>query len=179
MTAAVAELVLIGRSPGRTVTLRPAPPREPPFDDEIDALTVVGRHDRPLPFEPRHTAPLSSVNRTMSPLRAALPDPSGWARRLLIGIIETAAGKRPLHQLAALLGPGVVSGLGADFERAARGGRPHWTSAATVRSVRSSEPVDGVAELSATLGTGSRVRAIAMRLEVRHGRWCCTRLLLG
>jgi hypothetical protein len=115
----------------------------------------------------------------MSPLRATLPDPSVWARRLLIGIVETAGGRRPLHQLGALLSPGVATGLGADFERAAQNGPPHWISSATVRTVRSSEPVDGVAELSATVRSGARVRAIALRLEVRHGRWCCTRLLLG
>jgi hypothetical protein len=48
-----------------------------------------------------------------------------------------------------------------------------------VGSVRASEPADGIAELSATLRHGPRVRAVAMRLEVRHGRWCCTRLMLG
>jgi hypothetical protein len=97
----------------------------------------------------------------------------------MIGITETAAGKRPLHQLSALLSPGVAHGLGADFERAAKSGAPHWTSTATVASVRASEPADGVAELSATVRHGKRVRAVAMRLEVRHGRWCCTRLMLG
>jgi hypothetical protein len=45
--------------------------------------------------------------------------------------------------------------------------------------MRASEPVDNVAELSATVRVGERVRAVAMRLEVRHGRWCCTRLMLG
>jgi hypothetical protein len=50
---------------------------------------------------------------------------------------------------------------------------------ANVRTVRSSQPSENVAELSATVGVGERVRAIAMRLEVRHGRWCCTKLMLG
>jgi hypothetical protein len=66
-----------------------------------------------------------------------------------------------------------------DFERAARRGRPHWMHCANVRTVRSSQPSENVAELSATVGVGERVRAIAMRLEVRHGRWCCTKLMLG
>jgi hypothetical protein len=94
-------------------------------------------------------------------------------------MIETAAGRRPLHQLAALLSPSVSKGLGADFERAAQGGRAHWLHRASVRSVRVSEPAEGVAELCATVETGRRVRAIAMRLEAHHGRWRCTRLQLG
>jgi hypothetical protein len=58
-------------------------------------------------------------------------------------------------------------------------GVPHWLHRAGVRSVRVSEPADGVAELCATVETGRRVRALAMRLEEHHGRWCCTRLQLG
>lgn len=182
MTTALARLpepgIVVLRRPGGTVTVRPAPRREPPFDDELDRSPTPGPLDRPLPFDEWRPArrPVSRL-----PVRTALrmPDPGVWGRRLLVGIIETAAGKRPLHQLSALLSPGVAHGLGADFEKAARRGVPHWTSRAAVRSMRASEPADGVAELSATLGHGGRVRAVAMRLEIRHGRWCCTRLVLG
>jgi len=48
-----------------------------------------------------------------------------------------------------------------------------------VRTGHASSPSEGVAELSATLQAGPRVRAIALRLEARHGRWRCTRLQLG
>lgn len=162
--------------PARSSALRPAPRREPPFDDEVHGvpLHAVGRYDRPLPFgRPDEAA------EAPAPLPCTLPDPAGWGRRLLIGIIETAGGHRPLPQLAALLSPSVALGLGADLERANERRTPHWTHAATVRTVHASSPSDGVAELSATLQAGRRVRAIAMRLEARHGRWCCTRLQLG
>lgn len=160
--------------------VRPAPLREPPFDDEIAAdSTPVACYDRRLPLgrTRRRRPPLPQQPPT--PLRAALPDPAQWARRLLVGIIETAGGRRPLNQLAALLSPGVAHGLRTEFEHAGRARRSHWTSRAVVRSVRVTEPADQVAELCATVRTGERVRAIAMRLEVRHGRWCCTRLILG
>jgi hypothetical protein len=94
-------------------------------------------------------------------------------------MIETAAGQRPLHQLAAMLSPSVTSGLGRDFERAASSGRRHWLHRAAVRSVRACEPAEGVAELCATVQVGPRVRAVALRLEAHHGRWRCTRLQLG
>jgi hypothetical protein len=165
---------------GAPIVLRPAPPREPPFDDEIAAAAVpVGRHDRPLPFERSRRRRVALPPAAPSSLRAVLPDPALWARRLLVGIIEAAGGRRPLNQLSALLSAGVAHGLRAEFELAGQLGRPHWTNRAVVRSVRASEPADRVAELCATVRAGNRVHAIAMRLEVRHERWCCTRLVLG
>jgi Family of unknown function (DUF6459) len=179
-TAVVGTATAVERPPAnRTVRVRPAPRREPPFDDEIPPrhLYAVGPFDQQLPFEqpPRrdHAIPRRTV------LRTDLPDPALWGRRLLIGIIETAGGRRPLQQLAALLSHSVAHGLGADFERAAQLRRPHWTHAATVRSVRACEPAEGVAELCATVQVGARVRAVALRLEAHDDRWRCTKLQLG
>jgi hypothetical protein len=163
----------------RPMTVRPAPRREPPFDDEIPPrhLYAVGPLDQQLPFEPAARRDRATAARPAP--RTNLPDPARWGRRLLIGIIETAGGRRPLQQLSALLSQSVAQGLGADFERAAQRRRPHWTHAATVRSVRVCEPAEGVAELSATVQAGPRVRAVALRLESHDGRWRCTRLQLG
>jgi hypothetical protein len=164
--------------PARTVVIRPAPRREPPFDDELtSAPALPGRLDRRLPFDPQPAQPAVWVPRPPRP--RSTPDPGPWARRLLIGMVETADGRRPLRQLAALLSPSVCQGLSADFDRCARTGVPHWLHRATVRSVRVTEPTPGVAEVSATVETGPRVRAIAIRLDVHRGRWRCTRLQLG
>lgn len=163
-----------------TIVLRPAPVREPPFDDEVGSgARPAGRYDQPLPFRRprRRRTPLPPP--AASPARAALPDPALWARRLLVGIIETAGGRRPLSQLSALLSPGVAHGLRTEFELAGQLGRPHWTHRGVIGSVRATEPADQVAELCATVRDDRRVHAVAMRLEVRHGRWCCTRLVLG
>jgi hypothetical protein len=161
----------------RAVVVRPAPRREPPFDDELPETFVrPGPFDRRLPFDiPPPTLPW----RLPPPRPRGLPDPGSWGRRLLVGMIETAGGRRPLHQLAGMLSPSVGRGLGADFERAALRGTPHWLHRAAVRSVRAAEPAVGVAELCATVEAGRRVRAVAMRLEEHRGRWRCTRLQLG
>lgn len=171
-------VITIRRASG-TIVVRPAPRREPPYDDELDERAVpLGRYDQPLPFErPQGRRALQPLSATA--LRASLADPAHWGRRLLVGVIETAAGRRPLNQLTALVSPSVAYGLRTDFERSARRGRPHWTHAASVRSMRASEPTENVAELSATVRAGDRVHAVAMRLEARQGRWCCTRLILG
>jgi Family of unknown function (DUF6459) len=180
MTSAFADppdlsVIRIRRAEG-TIVVRPAPRREPPFDDELPQPPYPAPYDRPLPFE---TTPHRPPVVPAPPLRTGLPDPAHWARRLLVGVIETAGGRRPLGQLTALLSASVAAGLRGDFERVAARGRRHWTATAVIRSVRASEPAPDVAELCATVQAGARVRAIAMRLEARHGRWCCTRLVLG
>ncbi len=161
------------------ISVRPAPRREPPFDDPgarpEPRLRLVGPHDRPLPFE---DSTRTHEPRAL-PIRSDLPDPARWGHRLLTGLAESAAGRRPMQQLAALLTPSVAYGLGQDFERANRSRRRHWIAAAKVSQVRASRPSARVAEVSATVRVGERVRAIAMRVEEHRGGWRCTRLQLG
>jgi hypothetical protein len=161
--------------PGRrTATVRRAPRRDPPFDDELPRprLHLVRGREQVLPF------PLAEPSAPPA-RRPDLPDPIGWTRRLLLGLTETAAGRRPLNQVATLLSPAVSRGVGADFERVASAGQVHWLHRARVRTIRLDEPADGVAELAVTVQDGARVRALALRLEARHGRWRCTRLQIG
>jgi hypothetical protein len=163
------------------VVVRPAPRREPPFDDELPEPTLLhGGQEQRLPFgvEPAPRAWVPRAARSPAgPYR--LPDPAAWSHRLLIGLIETSAGRRPLAQLSGMLSQSVNRGLCDSFERAARQGAAHWLHRASVRSVRAAEPVDGVAEVCATVDIGRRVRALAFRLEECHGRWRCVRLQLG
>jgi hypothetical protein len=171
MTAAVVAPVL------PAVTIRPAPRREPPFDDEIvDVRALPGPYDRSLPFELPQPPSLWPAG-PHSPRATA--EVVRWARRLLIGLIEAAGSRRPLHQLAGMVSGPVIRGLGGDFERGARAGSPHWLHGANPRTVRASRVSDGVVEVCATVEVGSRVRAVALRAEAQHGRWMCTRLQLG
>jgi hypothetical protein len=161
-------------------TLRPAPDREPPFDDERDPfeLEPPGPMQLTLPFPPMHPPvrhrPAVSPR---SPRRAAVGDPANVVRRLLVGVVEVAGRRRPLSQLAGLLSPSVAAGLREDLSYPGFG--RHRLHRATLGGVRSTEPADGVAELSTTLRTATRVHAVAVRLEIRRGQWVCTRLVLG
>jgi hypothetical protein len=179
MTAALANMPPT-TDPQHRVTVRPAPRREPPFDDEIPArhLALVGPHDRPLPFAPSRRRLTDRRDEfAMQPTgRGQLPDPVWFGRRLLVAILESMAGRRSPHQLAPHLSHGVFVGLLSDLERPARRG---WPQPAVVRSIRACEPADGVAELSAVIQTGPRFRAIAARLEGLDGRWRCVRLQIG
>jgi hypothetical protein len=180
MTAALDHASTTAEPRRRPVTVRPAPRREPPFDDEIPQrhLTLVGPHDRPLPFAPsRRRLTQAHDEFARQPTgRGELPDPAGFGRRLLIALLETMAGRRAPQQLSTHLSTGVFSGLVTDLDR---GGRRTWAKPAVLRSVRVCEPADGVAELSAVVQTGNRFRAIAARLEGLDGRWRCVRLQIG
>lgn len=157
------------------VAVRPAPRREPPFDDERRDPSPVGVYDRHLPFA---AAPRQSAHTRAYTCPYRLPEPASWGRRLLIGLIEASDGRRPLHQLSALLSMSIIRGLRQDFEQPT-GRSTQWLGRGSVRSVIACRPADGVAELAATIETGNRIRAVALRLEERQGRWCCTRLQLG
>jgi hypothetical protein len=160
----------------RLITVRPAPRREPPFDDERRHRRVLGLLDRPLPF-PEPPPPERPAPRTR--LDPDLPDPARWAHGLLVGVIETAKGHRAPHQLLDLFSAVVALRVGSDLAASARNRQPHWLHAATVRTVRASQPDQGIAEVAAALEVKDRVRAVAMRIERRDGRWRCTQLQLG
>ncbi len=180
MTAVLAEPL---SAPVRTVTVRQAPRREPPFDDERPArhLSLVGPLDRPLPFEAPSRRRLTERRDPFSVRptgRGELPDPKSFGRRLLVAALEVLAGRRSLHQLAPYLSQRVYSGLASDLERPGR--VSSWRHDRPVlRSVRVCEPADGVAELAAVVRVGSRCRAVAVRLEGLDGRWRCVRLQVG
>ncbi len=203
MTATLPDLAFEPTLLPRPITVRTAPRREPPFDDEIApgrdgqppqrSWVLIGA--QPLPFEPapapavvrghHRSWALGSTAATANSDAAELPDPAGWSRRLFVALLETRVGLRPLRQLNGYLSPAVSAGLAAELARdhardrarsASHAGRPR---AATVTSIHVCEPADRVAEVSAVICAGTRYRAIAARLEGQDGRWRCVRLQFG
>jgi hypothetical protein len=108
--------------------------------------------------------------------RDALPDAEAWTRRLVQAVVEVVSGVRPLAQLVRWTSPDVYAGL---QRRGSALGRPLPGRRAVVRSVHLCEPADGVIEACAVVIAGSRVRAVALRLEGLDGRWRMTALELG
>lgn len=186
-SAAAAESTPEDGPPRARFSVRPAPPREPPFDDELPArhLVVVGPWDRTLPFTsepaPRPVAPRSGlIPDSAQPSRLERPtqlDPAGFSRRLAVAIIEVATGRRSAAQLRRLTGPAVQAGLARDAGRITRLGSA--SRPATIHSVHVSEPADGVAEVAVIVEVGARFRALAIRLEADGGTWRCVRLQIG
>lgn len=164
----------------------PAPDLEPYPPDLQPGLT--GR-DEPAGDQPQQPAlalalvpappvRFESFGPRATPTRE-LPDPQAWTRRLVQAMVEVLSGVRPPAQLARWTSPDVYAGL---QRRIAPRGRPARVEAGrrpVVRSVHVCQPADGVVEACAVLVGGSRVRAVALRLEGLDGRWRMTAVQLG
>lgn len=169
------------RSPLRLVVV---PTPQPPLEDERIPVRLVRpgvaaprpvHHPGPRP-RPLHAAtPVDDFGPSWS-TRTELPDPRDAGRRLITLTLEAMAGRRPLLQVRPMTSPGVFAALSA-------GRRPRWcdgsTSPLLVGRVHVSEPVDGVAEISAVARRDGRAHAVAARLEGIDGRWQCTALQIG
>jgi hypothetical protein len=110
------------------------------------------------------------------------PEVGVWAHRFAQAVVEALGGVRPVTQLVRWTSTRVYT----DLERRVRllaqarsAGRAPTLIRPHVQSVHVSHPVEGVAEVAVHVRHGQRSRALAARLELRRGLWCCTALELG
>lgn len=156
---------------------------QPPLADERVPVQLV-RPGVAVPRPVHRPGPRPRVAAGLAPddfgptwsRRSELPDPAVEGRRLFLLALEAMAGRRPLAQVQPLTTAGVFAALSA-------GRRPGWCTGSSapllVGRVRVSEPVDGVAEVSAVARRDGRAHAVAARLEGIDGRWQCTALQIG
>lgn len=189
-----------GSSGERPLRLLPAPPTDPPYDDELGAGTPVVDGALALAFPPSapsvplRLAPpaLDEEMEERATPRVLLPDPVPLAHRFAQAVVEILAGDRPAAQLSRYATLDVLDQLERAVRRwsarratvVAPTARAAAGSAATpvrprVTSVHLSEPADGVVEACAVVTAGPRRRALAFRLEGLDGRWQCTALHTG
>jgi hypothetical protein len=110
--------------------------------------------------------------------RDDLPDPRPWAGHIAQGLVEVMAGVRPAPQVLRWTTPEVYAAVARRAAVSARRGA--GTARRTVvRGLRGCEPADGVAEASAVVVDGGRVRALAFRLVGFDGRWRVEALQIG
>lgn len=110
--------------------------------------------------------------------RADLPDPQQWAAHIAQAIVEVMAGSRAAPQVLRWTTPEVYAVVARRGALSARRGAPA-AHRAKVRRVVLCEPADGVAEASAVVIDGPRVRALALRLVGLDGRWRVEALQVG
>lgn len=154
-----------------------------PALNELAAIEVTAVEPRAR----RRPGGRDTVEEEFGPQKTAstmLPAPTPWAGRLVQAVIEVVSGVRPVSQLVRWTTAPVYEALCSRVARpvpSAGSGRDHINTrlAEVVRSVRVSEPRDGVAEVCAIVQQGPRCRAIALRLEGIDGRWQCTALQIG
>lgn len=196
MTAAVAGSATDRRA--KRPYLAPVPDSEPPFDPVgapgDSATTIRDRRPKsgrfghgghgPIQLSASMAAPTSvacdavpswSADADMGVRRTAtaqLPPAGRAAQVFATALVEVLAGRRPVGQLRVHAAPAVFAGL---VNRAPNG----LSAPAQLLSIRVCQPADGVAEISATVRSGPRARAIAFRMEGVDGRWRVTALDIG
>jgi hypothetical protein len=121
---------------------------------------------------PAHTTPESPPAPT---LPVSDPTASALAERVLRAAVEILGGRRPAHQLSAVLRPDLQTYL-SSLQVVAGHLEPR------VRKVFIQQPAAGAVEAVALLTLNTGVRALAARFEKHrddHGsRWQCTALQL-
>ena len=161
----------------------PAPaPAPTPAPAPSTVTPPPARAPRPTTSAPRHLRLVPPL----PPEPVRVPAAPARDERVVAGVVrallEVLDGHRTVEQLdrlvtrrvraelvGAVVRPGARRAASADGRRE----RPR------VRSVRTSRPTDDVVEACATVVRRGRVRAVALRLEVRDGRWLCSELCLG
>lgn len=190
MTNGRAGMTTTLRQAGARVSMRPAPPSDPPFDDDEGPhlwsatatqppLQLAGRkppRHRPAAAQP--TSPGVSAS-----ARAA-------SAHFMKACLEILNGYRPVTHLRAMSSPldaaGVLEAMTGATRRLAREvGAPTAGKGPRVslQRMRVCIPRAGAAEISAVIsaqpqpgrpGGSTRSWAAAFRLEHRQGRWQCT-----
>lgn len=110
--------------------------------------------------------------------RADLPDAHATTARIALAALEVMRGRRPAAQLLRCTSPEVYETLARRGSTAARRAAARRPSARAgegrrvrIRRIVLCHPADDAVEATVILDEGDRVRAMAMRLEGRDGRW--------
>lgn len=106
----------------------------------------------------------------------------GFAHRFAQALVEVMGGDRGPSQLLRWTAEDVYADLcrrTTVLQRVTPNDRRVRRLRSVVQSVHLFSPATHVAELSIHVRRGPRSRAIAARLEIREGRWCCVALQFG
>jgi hypothetical protein len=108
-------------------------------------------------------------------------DAGATAVAIALAAIEALGGRRPLAQLARWLTPGVYEALRLRTSITARalGAAAGAGRHPAPRRVRACTVGAGVVEATVVVDDGTRVRAVALRLEAMRGAWRTTALEIG
>lgn len=176
-TIAVQGTLALGFTPASP---RPSTPAPSPRPTEPVPARVPLRLVPELPAEPNDDDEEEERPRRRTPSRS-LPPARPWTAHLLQALLEVLAGSRPPAQVRRFTADAVYADLTTKVTRRAVDGRAAGPAPRgdAVRSVHITEPDDGVVEACAVVRRGSRLRAVALRMEGRDGRWQCTALQVG
>ena len=191
------------RGPRPAISLRPAPPCEPPFDDELEPAVWAPPHQLAFDWSPAVHRSTPAVHRSTAAEQAAKPpahrsvvagasaDARLAVRRFVQLCLEVLNGYRPPAHLRRLALPGEAAGVVAQgvvgaqrvaaLRKAAQppGRRPpRRPPPVAVLRLRLCEPRPGAVEAAVALVMEERTWAMAFRMELHHQSWSATTLRL-
>jgi len=168
-------------APGPAVRVVPMPAPAVPLPPRERAATRVPTRleERVRVLRAHDRSPvLDSADEDRGPV--PLADPSAVAGALAHACVEVLLGRRSAAQIARWVTPGVFDVLRCRAAATARVlGGVGSGRATTVRRVRLCPIEPHQVEVSAVVDDGTRVRAVAMRLETHRGVWRATSLEIG
>ena len=146
-----------------------------PVSDEGSDDALPRRNAVALAPLPRR--PARRVDAT-PPAPPAPPDATATARALGLCVVEVLTGGREVDSIARWVTEDVHRHLQQRAAVATRarslGARARARPRVQVGTVRTCPVADGVVEAAVVVHTRSRARAVALRLELRQGRWRAT-----
>lgn len=174
-----APLTVEGPPPPPTPLSRPYPAKvnvAPLAKPMLDQEDLPARFDRTSFSSPKIDRPMFNVVDDDEE-KHPLPPPDRFAAAVVGQAIEVLLGHRPVRQLQTWVHPLVYDALA---RRAGLGqrirGKAEKCMAPRIKKIIVCEPRPGVAEASIVVFDGIKVRAAAVRLEVRRSRWHVTAL---
>lgn len=149
----------------------------PPMTDPVGAAPTPPQDHLPRTTSVI-TAPVERGWPTTAPAQppAELPDPGRLCSAVVLAAVEALRSTRPLSQLVRWVTPEVFEALVGAVRPPGAGPlrqRP------VIRSARVCRVSPRVCEGAVVVHDGGRVRAAALRMEVRRGNWRVTALQIG
>ncbi|MBM3656158.1 MAG: hypothetical protein FJW91_04305 [Actinobacteria bacterium] len=131
------------------------------IQDSLERLRLI-----PTNHDESYEADFAPTPTTLS----ELPDATRWTLTYLITALEIMAARRPASQVARTTHRYTYNTLLAQVGS--------LKEVPKIKTIRRSQPIDGVVELSATLIFRERIRAVVARFEGVDHKWLCTELSL-
>jgi len=166
-------------TPPRLRVLRLLPAPTWPGIEDSQTAPIPGQGSLPLEFcLPNGVPAVPRIPQSVAqgPARSSIVP---WAARLAQAVLEVVAGERPVTQLSPWVAPDIYRRLDRRHQlrtRLTQLSKRRGRCAEQVRSVHVCHPTPDVAEISVVCSSDDRCRGLAIRLELRRGRWVCTEL---
>lgn len=136
-------------------------------------LQPLPRRLNPVPDPPGEQ--LATIHRLIPRPTEPIPDPGPIAATVALAVMEVKRGWRQVSQLARWVSPRIYSQLCDEQIKP----QPRPSPGLRLHRVRQTRPAPEALEASVVVKDGDRLRAVAIRFELRRGDWRATAIHVG